>query len=156
MTNTVALLFVLLSSVVKHSDAVSCYNCQYIDLLSEEATCDEPFNASDAPTCNGTACEFIFQNFTSSKQSKPDVAHSTEFINCTSCQIIVQVKSKSVSEICELRKTCLGICMFFHSFIRETYTSPLQDTTITELEITSAILLLRGAPNTVKGKRRRT
>lgn len=64
MTNIVALLFVIVVSVVDRSDAVSCYNCQYVSIQPQGSTCVEPFNATSAPKCNGPACEFIFQNIT--------------------------------------------------------------------------------------------
>lgn len=70
MTNIVALLFVIVVSVVDRSDAVSCYNCQYVSIQPQGATCVEPFNATSAPKCNGPACEFIFQNITG-QQSRP-------------------------------------------------------------------------------------
>ena|SRR6218665_1148339 len=83
MANVATLLLVLFGSVVKRSDAVSCYDCQYNSLQPQQTTCTEPFDAESAPKCNGTVCEFTEQSVTK-PQSKPIVL-------CTSHRILFSI-----------------------------------------------------------------
>ena len=74
MTIAVAVFLVLLGSVVEQSDAISCYDCLYNSSNTQTSTCDEPFNAASAPTCDGSTCLFTYEDITS-PQSKRDAVH---------------------------------------------------------------------------------